>query len=117
MTHDDLFRRALPHDSRRDLFGGSGTVRVWALVDAPKLPFTAVLACELEPGASVGTHLQEYFPELVIGISGAGSVAVNGAVSEFGAGTVVELGLGHTLAITNGSGEAPLRYLIVKSRA
>jgi hypothetical protein len=113
----ELFNRDLPHDARRELFGGSGTVRVWSLLHAPQLPFTAVLACELEPGASVGTHLQEYYPELVIGISGSGSVALNGVRSGFSAGTVVELALGHTLEITNGSREAPLRYLIVKSAA
>lgn len=92
-------------------------MRVWALVRAPRLPFTAVLACELEPGASVGAHLQEHYPEIVIGISGQGSVALDGVASRFGAGSVVELGLGHSLAITNGSREMPLRYLIVKSSA
>src|SRR4051812_7268189 len=44
----NLCDRALPHDVRRDLFGGRGTVRVWSLTSAPALPFTAVLACELE---------------------------------------------------------------------
>jgi hypothetical protein len=117
VTQGTLFQRNLPHDARRDLFGGSGLVRVWSLVDAPTLPFTAVLACELDAGASVGTHRQEHFPELVIGISGTGSVVVNGIASEFAAGSVVELALGHTLAIANGSSEVPLRYLIVKSSA
>jgi hypothetical protein len=111
----ELFHRELPHDARRELFGGTGTVRVWALVRAPRLPFTAVLACELEPGASVGAHLQEHYPELVIGISGHGSVAIDGVASKFGAGSVVELGLGHSLAISNASLEMPLRYLIIKS--
>lgn len=116
-TELNPYQRDRAHDCRRDLFGGNGIVRVWSLVDAPKLPFTAVLACELEPGASVGTHVQEYFPELVIGISGTGSVTVNGVASEFGAGKVVELALGHTLAITNASHQTPLRYLIIKSSA
>jgi hypothetical protein len=113
----ELFHRALPHDARRELFGGTGIVRVWALVPAPRLPFTAVLACELEASASVGAHRQEHDPELVIGISGQGSVAVDGVASEFGAGSVVELGLGQTLAITNRCREMPLRYLIVKCSA
>lgn len=113
----ELFSRDLPHDARRELFGGSGTVRVWSLAPAPRLPFTAVLACELEPGASVGAHSQEHYPELVIGISGSGRVGVNGVTSSFSAGTVVELALGHTLEISNGSREAPLRYLIIKSSA
>jgi uncharacterized cupin superfamily protein len=116
-TEPNPYQRDRAHDCRRDLFGGSGIVRVWSLVDAPKLPFTAVLACELEPGASVGTHVQEYSAELVIGISGTGSVAVNGVGSEFGPGKVVELALGHTLSIANASGQTPLRYLIVKSSA
>jgi hypothetical protein len=109
-----LYQRDLPHDRRQGLFGGEGIVRVWALVDAPALPFTAVLACELEPRGRVGTHVQEHYPELVIGIAGSGNVAVNGVAAPFGAGHVVELALGQTLAIMNESSSAPLRYLIVK---
>lgn len=102
-----LYRRDLPHDCRQGLFGGKGAVRVWSLVGAPLPPFSAVLACELEPAASVGVHVQEHDPELVICISGSGSVAVNGKSTPFGAGRVVELALGHTLAIVNDSDEAP----------
>jgi quercetin dioxygenase-like cupin family protein len=114
--HPDLFQHDMPHDVRRELFGGKGVVRVWSLRDAPALPFRAVLACELEPGASVGTHLQEHFSEIVIGIAGSGSVLVNGSTSAFGPGLVVELPRGHTLAIANDSDSAPLRYLIIKAR-
>jgi quercetin dioxygenase-like cupin family protein len=112
---DQLFNRALPHDCRQALFGGRGAVRVWALVPAPTPPFTAVLACELEAGGSVGAHVQQQYPELVIGISGRGQVAVGGVASEFFAGKVVELPQGQTLAIDNGASEEPLCYLIIKA--
>jgi quercetin dioxygenase-like cupin family protein len=114
-TSAALWNRDVPHDTRSELFGGSGVVRVWALVDAPRTPFAAVLACELEPGASVGTHVQQQYPELVIAIAGAGSVRVDGAPRGFGAGSIVELSLGQTLSISNASNEEPLRYLIVKA--
>jgi len=103
------------HDVREALFGGRGRVHVWNLVPEPQAPFAAVLACELEPAASVGPHVQEHFPEVVIGLEGTGTVEVNGVASEFGGGRVVELPLGHTLAIRNASATTPLRYLIVKA--
>jgi hypothetical protein len=112
-----LWSRDVIHDTRHRLFGGSGAVRVWALLDAPLAPFTAVLACELEPSASVGAHVQQQYPELVIAVAGVGSVRVDGELRPFGAGSVVELSLGQTLAISNGSSEEPLRYLIVKAQA
>lgn len=91
-------------------------MRVWDLAPGPASPFAAVLACELEPGGSVGTHLQEHFPEIVIGVDGLGSVLVNGVRSDLRGGSVAELPLGHTLSITNESHDQPLRYLIVKAR-
>ena len=111
-----LWNRALAHDVRQALFGGTGAVRVWALVEAPTLPFSAVLACELEPGASVGAHLQEHFSELVVAISGRGSVSVSGASAAFDEGAVVELARGAVLSITNESSSEPLRYLIIKAQ-
>ena len=111
-----LCDRNLPHDVRRELFGGKGAVRVWALTGAPALPFTAVLACELDAGGSVGPHVQEQYPELVIGISGSGSTSVNGASTQFDAGSVVELARGQTLAIVNESPDVPLCYLIIKAQ-
>lgn len=111
-----LCDRNLPHDLRQGLFGGRGAVRVWALTARPALPFTAILACELEPGASVGPHVQQHDPEIVIAISGSGTVAVNGVVTPFPSGQVVELAHGHTLAIDNTAGNEPLRYLIIKAR-
>jgi mannose-6-phosphate isomerase-like protein (cupin superfamily) len=92
-------------------------VRVWSLAATPVLPFTAVLACELEPSSSVGTHVQEHYPEIVIAIAGSGMVKVNDAPVVFEAGRVVELAMGQTLAISNTSGSEPLRYLIIKARA
>ena len=112
-----LWDRQAPHDARRELFGGRGLVRVWALVGVPQAPFTAVLACELEPDASVGEHAQQQFPELVIAVSGSGSVTVDGEIRAFHAGSVVELGLGQILSIVNASTEEPLRYLIIKAQA
>src|SRR3954464_2850627 len=106
-----LCDRHLPHDVRRELFGGKAAVRVWSLTSAPALPFTAVLACELEAGGSVGTHVKEHFPEIVIGISGSGSANVNGVPAALRAGDVVQLALGHTLSIVNDSNDIPLRYL------
>jgi mannose-6-phosphate isomerase-like protein (cupin superfamily) len=111
-----MWNREHPHDVRESLFGGRERVRVWDLAPSAASPFAAVLACELEPGGSVGTHVQEYFAEIVIGVEGLGSVLVNGVRSELESGSVAELPLGHTLSITNESREAPLRYLIVKAR-
>lgn len=112
-----LCDRNLPHDVRQALFGGQGAVRVWALAARPALPFTAVLACELDPSGSVGAHVQEQDPEIVIAISGRGVVKVDDVSVAFAAGQVVELALGHTLAIDNTSSTEPLRYLIIKARA
>ena len=116
-TAAGLWNRDVPHDARQALFGGAGIVRVWALTAAPMPPFTAVLGCELEPSASVGPHLQEHFPELVLGISGQGHVTVNGVASAFGEGVVVQLAQGKILSIANGSSQEPLRYLIIKAQA
>ena len=112
-----LCNHDLPHDARARLFGGKGVVRVWALTATPALPFTAVLACELEAGASVGTHVQEQYPEVVIAVSGGGRVTVNGVETAFAAGSVVELGQGQTLSISNEASSAPLCYLIIKATA
>ena len=103
-------------DARTELFGGTGTVLVWDLLGAPPIsPFAAVLACELEPGGSVGDHVQEHFPEIVVCVSGDGAARVNGVAHAMQAGTVVQLQLGHTLAFTNHSSAEPLSYLIIKA--
>ncbi len=109
-----MWDRQRRHDVRERLFGGDGVVRVWSLAAQPLPPFAAVLACELDPSSCVGAHVQQYFAELVIGIAGRGEVEVDGVPRPFLPGSVVELPLGHTLAIRNGSLSEPLRYLIVK---
>lgn len=110
-------RKGQGHPDRREaLFGGSGAVLVWDLLGRARLPpFTAVLACELEPGGSVGAHRQEQFAEIVVFTEGEGSVTVGGAPQPVAAGAVVTLPLGQTLAIRNGSASEPLRYLIIKA--
>jgi len=117
LSWPDMWNRQQHHDVREALFGGRACVRVWDLAPNPATPFAAVLACELEAGGRVGAHVQEHFPEIVIGVEGAGSVFVNGARLEFGAGRVAEVPLGQTLAVSNDSAQEPLRYLIVKARS
>jgi quercetin dioxygenase-like cupin family protein len=101
---------------RSELFGGRGDVRVWSLLDAEAGPFTAVLSCELSPGGSVGPHVQQEFPEVVIGVEGQGEATVDGRRQPLSAGDAVFLPLGSVLAIENRAPDAPLRYLIIKAR-
>ena len=103
-------------DVRTALFGGRGAVRVWSLLGGAAPPFTAVLSCELEPSGSVGRHVQQEFPEIVIGIEGAGVARVDERVHPLGPGDLVHLPLGSVLSIENSSSDAPLRYLIIKAR-
>ena len=101
---------------REALFGGQGEVLVWDLLGKERIsPFTAVLACELEAGGSVGAHVQQEYAEIVVFTEGEGVARVGGAAREVAAGSVVPLPLGQTLAIENRSKEAPLRYLIIKA--
>lgn len=107
-----------PGDRREALFGGQGAVTVWNLLGVARAePFTAVLACELEPGGSVGRHVQEHFPEIVIGLEGDGAAIVDGTPHEVTPGAVIHLPLGSVLALENLSPEAPFRYLIIKARS
>lgn len=101
---------------RTALFGGRGTVSVWNLLgrqNAP--PFSAVLSCELAAHGSVGAHVQEEHPEIVIGLEGEGEAIVDGARHALEPGSVVFLPFGSQLAITN-LGDEPLRYLIIKAK-
>ncbi|MGE0790269.1 MAG: cupin domain-containing protein [Sandaracinaceae bacterium] len=103
-------------DRREALFGGQGTVQVYDLLGrARAAPFTAVLSCELDPHGKVGRHVQEEFPEIVIGVEGQGEARVDGEVHPLRSGDVVYLRLGATLAIDN-LGDTPLRYLIIKAK-
>jgi glyoxylate utilization-related uncharacterized protein len=104
------------HDRREALFGGRGTVRVWNLSPTPMPPFTALLACELDPGGSVGAHVQQEFPETLIVIEGHGEAKVSEEPVALAPGVVVFLPLGKTLALENGSANVPLRYLIIKAQ-
>jgi mannose-6-phosphate isomerase-like protein (cupin superfamily) len=102
-------------DVRRELFGGRGEVQVWSLLETAAEPFTAILSCELSAGGSVGQHVQQQFPEVVVGLSGRGQASVDGRVRPLGAGDVVHVPLGSVLALEN-PGQEPLRYLIIKAR-
>jgi quercetin dioxygenase-like cupin family protein len=103
---------------RRELFGGQGAVKVWDLLQQTRIePFAAALACELDPGGSVGAHVQQQFPEIVVCVEGRGSASVDGVPHALEPGALVALPHGKTLAIRNDSSEAPLRYLIIKARA
>ena len=107
-----------PSDARTKLFGGEETVTVWNLLGrAAAPPFSAVLSCELDPGGSVGTHVQQQDPEIVIGLEGDGEALVDDEAQPLGPGDVVHLALGSTLAIRNRSEAEPLRYLIIKARS
>jgi quercetin dioxygenase-like cupin family protein len=103
-------------DLRIDLFGGRGEVRVWSLLQGAAEPFTAVLSCELVPGGTVGRHVQDEFPEVVIGVDGEGEATVDDEAYALGSGDAVYLPLGSVLSIANRSDETPLRYLIIKAR-
>ena len=101
---------------QQDLFGGSGEVLVWDLWGRRELaPFRAVLACELAPGATVGAHVQQECPEIVVFTSGEGRVEVNGEGLAVSAGLVVPLALGSVLAIANTSTDQHLHYMIIKA--
>ncbi|HTA89110.1 MAG TPA: cupin domain-containing protein [Polyangiaceae bacterium] len=110
------WNRARPHDRRERLFGGSGVVLVWSLCDQPRPPFGAILACELEGAGSVGAHVQQEYPEVVIVLEGEGVARVGGAAMIMQPGVVLELPLGQTLALENASPDRPLRYLIIKAK-
>jgi quercetin dioxygenase-like cupin family protein len=101
---------------RSNLFGGRGEVAVYSLLDGDGSPFTAVLWCELAPSGSVGRHVQEEFPEVIVGLDGDGSASVDGTPRPLGPGDVVHLALGSVLSIENHSSTVPLTYLIVKAR-
>ena len=103
-------------DKREQLFGGQGAVFVWDLLPGPLEPFSAVLACELEPGGSVGKHSQQRDPEIVICIEGDGVAEVSGTEHLLRPGAAVQLPYGETLALRNNSAERPLRYLIIKAQ-
>jgi len=101
-------------DRRKELFGGTGEVRVWSLMEGALPPFDCVLGCELDPGGTVGAHTQDRCTEVVIVTEGHGHARVGESSMPLSPGTVVKLPLGETLALRNASDTEPLRYLIVK---
>jgi quercetin dioxygenase-like cupin family protein len=105
-----------PFAVQTGLFGGRGDVRVWSLLDGEAGPFTAVLSCELSPGGTVGPHVQQEFPEIVIGVEGHGEATVDGHLHALRAGDAVYLPLGSVLTIENRAADTALRYLIIKAR-
>lgn len=103
-------------DRREALFGGVGAVKVWNLLGKFAMrPFSAVLLCELEPGASVGPHAQQRDPEIVIVLEGQGEAVVAGVARTLAPGVVVHVPFKKRLSLSNGSATEPLRYLIVKA--
>ena len=101
--------------SRSNLFGGKGRVDIWNLLwgrSAP--PFAAALWCELEPGGSVGVHVQQEHPEIIVCISGEGQLKAGGELHAMEPGSLAYLPHGERLALRN-RGESPLVYLIVKA--
>ncbi len=101
---------------REGLFGGRGKVQVWDLLAGKMLaPFTAVLACELDPDGHVGRHRQAQWPEIVVVLEGEGGARVGDVEHQLAPGVVVHLPCGQTLELRNTSQTEPLRYLIVKS--
>lgn len=105
----------VPTFRQQDLFGGTGEVIVRDHLRGGRLGgFTAVLGCELAPGASVGTHYQPDWGEVVVVTAGTGTIAVDGVDRAVGPGAVVLLPQGAMLAIAN-AGDAPLGYVILKA--
>ena len=89
---------------------------MWNLLDQRQLPaFSAVLACELEAGGSVGEHVQQASDEIVVVTGGTGTAQVNGAAQSLSSGSVVWLPLGAQLALQNDSDTDSLLYLIIKA--
>ena len=103
---------------RRDLFGGTGRVRIWNLLNPNQKPspFTASLWCSLESQGNVGRHKQQDYPEIIICLSGKGTITVQDIEYEFQTGIQVYLPLGSVLSINNESNEE-LEYLIIKAQA
>jgi len=103
-------------DRREALFGGQGTVAVWNLMKGAAPPFSAILACELEPRGLVGPHVQQRDPEIVIGVEGEGIATVGKDTISLTPGVVVHVPHGRRLSLQNVSETEPLRYLIIKAR-
>lgn len=112
-----LAEQPYPNDIRSALFGGKGSVGVWDLLAGrPFAPFSAALACELEAGGSVGRHMQQRDPELLLCAQGDGEILVDGKARPFTPGEVALLPHGSSLEIRNLTSDQPLRYFIIKAQ-
>jgi quercetin dioxygenase-like cupin family protein len=104
-------------DIRHALFGGVGRVAVRDLTGARDVPpFSAVLSCVLDAGATVGRHRQTDAHEIVVCLAGHGVFIVDGDAIEARPGVVAHVRCGSVLAIENVSSENTLDYLIVKAQ-
>ena len=100
-----------------DLFNGRGRVEIDDLLGGQHLPpFREVLFCRLDPGAWVGAHRQEHYPELLLVASGRGRALVQGQSQELEVGSLVLLPLGHSLELHNIDEHNCLTYFIVKAQ-
>ena len=114
---DWLGDKPYPNDTRNELFGGRGSVQVWDLLAGRGFaPFSAVLACELSAAGSVGRHVQQRDPELVLCAQGCGEILVDGHARPFTPGELALLPHGSSLEIRNSS-DTPLRYFIIKAES
>jgi len=104
--------------AQQNLFGGQGTVLVYDLLRSQSMPpFDAVLACELEAGGTVGTHVQQVSHEIVVITAGEGTAEVDGVSQSLCPGSLVYLAHGQQLSLENTSKENVLCYLIVKAQS
>ena len=103
--------------SKTNLFKGHGTVHIKDLLGAQVSAFQAVLACVLDPQASVGTHLQTDADEVIIIHQGHGQAYINQKSYPLEAGVVLHVKQGQTLSLHNHSTSDSLHYHIIKTRA
>ena len=99
---------------QENLFGGKGIVEIESLLKEGSFPFSAILHCTLEAGGSVGRHRQQRDPELVIGVSGQGTITINGKAHRLEVKTAIFVPFGAILSIDNGSETEQLEYWIIK---
>jgi quercetin dioxygenase-like cupin family protein len=88
-----------------DLRGASGAL--WSLPHDGDLDANVVL---LQPGASVRAHVNGEVDVLIIGITGAGEVLVDGESHRLGPSVLVHVAKGTTRAVTAGERD-PLVYV------
>jgi quercetin dioxygenase-like cupin family protein len=90
-----------------DLDGPSGAL--WSLPHDGDLDANVVL---LQPGDSVGAHVNGEVDVLVVGIAGTGEVVVDGDPQPLGPASLVHVPKGATRGVAAGGG-APLVYVTV----